>query len=445
MSRIIFIFLLFVAALIRGPLSLLLIILKNLSRPLKKRIDFERKNLSQEQCRSFRLDYKVADYCFEVSSEGELEQVRPLIEYYLKHHKRIEILFASPSVEAKCLKLALDFKDQIRIMRLPIASFAPVSFLFFQSPWSWVSAPVIVFCRYDFFPELLSFKFFNKKLILLSGASKRPSWFKTQSHALFSMIVAANETEARYFRENTKAAIDIKVMAFDFRVPRIFERLEMAPQTLQAVSELSSYLNYLDSLNPSQKLILGSAWESDLVIFKNDSQKWTDQVLAKTMHILIVPHKLNSESIIQLKKSLASIMPAVPIYEISKGTSFDASILITKPGIVVLNLSGILCELYSKFSFAYVGGGYERSIHSVLEPFLSGCQVAMGPKISRSTEFDYILEIAPNEIHLLKNAESFYNLVKENASKTPVESIRTNLSKEVQDLMESIIKEIELC
>jgi 3-deoxy-D-manno-octulosonic-acid transferase len=445
MSRIIFIFLLFVAALIRGPLSLLLIILKNLSRPLKKRIDFERKNLSQEQCRSFRLDYKVADYCFEVSSEGELEQVRPLIEYYLKHHKRIEILFASPSVEAKCLKLALDFKDQIRIMRLPIASFAPVSFLFFQSPWSWVSAPVIVFCRYDFFPELLSFKFFNKKLILLSGASKRPSWFKTQSHALFSMIVAANETEARYFRENTKAAIDIKVMAFDFRVPRIFERLEMAPQTLQAVSELSSYLNYLDSLNPSQKLILGSAWESDLVIFKNDSQKWTDQVLAKTMHILIVPHKLNSESIIQLKKSLASIMPAVPIYEISKGTSFDASILITKPGIVVLNLSGILCELYSKFSFAYVGGGYERSIHSVLEPFLSGCQVAMGPKISRSTEFDYILEIAPNEIHLLKNAESFYNLVKENASKTPVESIRTNLSKEVHDLMESIIKEIELC
>jgi 3-deoxy-D-manno-octulosonic-acid transferase len=445
MSRIIFIFLLFVAALIRGPLSLLLIILKNLSRPLKKRIDFERKNLSQEQCRSFRLDHKIADYCFEVSSEGELEQVRPLIEYYLKHHKRIEILFASPSVETKCLKLALDFKDQIRIMRLPIASFAPVSFLFFQSPWSWVSAPVIVFCRYDFFPELLSFKFFNKKLILLSGASKRPSWFKTQSHALFSMIVAANETEARYFRENTKAAIDIKVMAFDFRVPRIFERLEMAPQTLQAVSELSSYLNYLDSLNPSQKLILGSAWESDLVIFKNDSQKWTDQVLAKTMHILIVPHKLNSESIIQLKKSLASIMPAVPIYEISKGTSFDASILITKPGIVVLNLSGILCELYSKFSFAYVGGGYERSIHSVLEPFLSGCQVAMGPKISRSTEFDYILEIAPNEIHLLKNAESFYNLVKENASKTPVESIRTNLSKEVHDLMESIIKEIELC
>lgn len=430
------------AALIRGPLSVLLIILKNLSKPLKKRIDFERKNLFQDGCSSFKLDKKNADYCFEVSSEGELEQVRPLIEHYLNHNKKIEILFASPSVETKCLKLAWDYKDQIRIMRLPIASFAPMSFLFFQSPWSWVSAPVIIFCRYDFFPELLSFKFFKKKLILLSAASKNPSWFKTQSHSLFNLIVAANETEARYFRENTR---DILVMAFDFRVPRIFKRLELAPQILQTVSDMSSYLSYLDSKDPSQKLIVGSAWESDLVIFKADAKKWTDEVLAGTKHILIVPHKLNSESIIQLKKSLSSIMPSVPIYEISKGVPLDTSMFFTKPGIIVLNLSGILCELYSKFSFAYVGGGYERSIHSVLEPFLSGCQVAVGPKISRSTEYDYILEIAPNEIHLLKNAESFYNLMKVNASMTPVKSIRANLSKEADHLMESIIKEIETC
>ncbi|MDO9180910.1 MAG: hypothetical protein Q7U04_00815, partial [Bacteriovorax sp.] len=108
MSRIIFIFLLFLAALIRGPLSVLAIFLKNFSRPLKKRIDFERKNLIELQCQSFKLDFLVADYCFEVSSEGELEQVRPLIEYYLLHKKRIEILFSSPSVETKCTILALE-------------------------------------------------------------------------------------------------------------------------------------------------------------------------------------------------------------------------------------------------------------------------------------------------------------------------------------------------
>lgn len=406
------------------------------------RIDFERKNLIQDECRSFKREDIVADYCFEVSSEGELEQVRPLIEHYLESKKRIEILFSSPSVEAKCLKWAVEFSDQMRIMRLPIASFAPVSFLIFQSPWDWVSAQTIIFCRYDFYPELLSFKFFGKKLILLSADGKNPSWFKNQSNSLFNFIVAANETEARFFRENFQG---IKVSAFDFRVPRIFKRLEMSSQTLQVVPELSTYLNYLASIPPSQKLILGSAWESDLVIFKNDSDKWYKELLAGTMHLLVVPHKLNNESISKLKETFSSLMPNIPMYEISKDNGFNADQLNSRPGIVILNLSGVLCELYSKFSFAYVGGGYERSIHSVLEPFLSGCQVACGPKISRSTEYDFIKEQAPGEIHLLKNLESFYNLVKLNASKTPDISVRTNLSKAADTIMESIIKEIETC
>ena len=440
MSRIFFLFLLFIAGLIRGPLSILFIIVKNAVKPLNKRIDFERKNFFQDECRSFKKDKILADYCFEVSSEGELEQVRPLIDLYLLQNKRIEILFASPSVENKCLKLVDLYKDQIRIMRLPVASFFPITFLFFQSPWSWVSAPIIIFCRYDFYPELLSFKFFGKKMILLSAAGKKPSWFKTQSILLFNLIVAANETEAQYFR---KIVQNQKVFAFDFRVPRILERLEGAQTVLLAVNELSSYIGHLDSLGRTQKLILGSAWQSDLVICHND--QLIDDVLSGKMHLLIVPHNLGSESINQLKKSLHSLNSNISIYEITKGHSFDANILKVRPGIVILNLSGILCELYSKFRISYVGGGYERSIHSVLEPFLSGCQVICGPKINRSTEFDFIKELAPDEIHLLNNPESFYNLVKENLSKVRGTEIRTKLLKDAGICMESIIKEIESC
>lgn len=442
MSRIIFIFLLFIAALVRGPISVLLIILKNVSRPLKKRIDFERKNLLLDECRSFKRDFLIADYCFEVSSEGELEQVRPLMEYYLNSKKRIEIIFSSPSVENKCVKLASDFRDQVRIMRLPIASFAPVDFLFFQSPWSWVSAPIILFCRYDFFPELLSFKFLGKKLILLSATNKNPSWFKNQSNSLFNLIVAANESEARHFRENL---LGIKVFGYDFRIPRIFKRLNLAPQTLSAVAELSSYLNFLDTKIPSQKLIMGSAWESDLVILNTDNAKWINEILTGSMHLLIVPHNLSVNSIIQLKSTLNAYLPNLPIYEIKKGNAFDPGQFALKPGIVVLNLSGVLCELYFKFKIAYVGGGYERSIHSVLEPFLGGCQVVCGPKINRSTEYDFIKEVAPDEIHLLKNAESFYNLIKVIALRSTEPSCRTHLFIHAEELMESIIKEIDLC
>jgi hypothetical protein len=64
----------------------------------------------------------------------------------------------------------------------------------------------------------------------------------------------------------------------------------------------------------------------------------------------------------------------------------------------------------------------------------------VGPRINRSTEYDFIKNIAPNEIHLLKNSESFYNL-----SVNTNSCDRNQLSKNAETLMESIIKEIELC
>lgn len=440
MSRIIFIFLLLVVGLIRGPLSLILVVFKNIITPLNKRILFERKNFFNDECRSFKFDLKIADFCFEISSEGELEQVRPLIEYYLGKEKKIEILFASPSVETKCLKLAQDFKDQIRVFRLPIVSFAPVPFFYFQSPWSWVSAPVIIFCRYDFYPELLSFKFFGKKLILVSATNKNPSWFKNQSYFLFDFIVAANDFEARYFRTHFEKK---KIESFDFRIPRIFRRLESAAQTLNSVIEISSYLKYLNSDSDTLKMVMGSAWESDLDILKTGN--WAEDIITGKIHLLIVPHDLSTFSIAKIKDKLDSFMSKVPIYEIKRGEEFECSQFLINPGIIILNLTGILCEIYSKFSWAYVGGGYERSIHSVLEPFLSGSIVVVGPKIYRSTEYDLVKEYAPDEIHLLKDKESFYTLIKENALKTPMVNIRTTLKNEGVNYMKNIMSEFEIC
>lgn len=435
MSRIFFILLLILAAIIRAPLLVLLIIFKNFNKSIRKRFDFERKNFLEDECRSFKKDGLVADYCFEVSSEGELEQVRPLIEYFLGNKKRIELIFASPSVEVKCLKFARDNRDYLRVLRLPILTNC---FPFF-TPGKWMSAPKLIFCRYDFYPELLILKFFRKKFILLSAAGKKPSWFKSEVYKLFDVIVAANKTEAQYFKDNLNLE-STKIFNFDFRVPRVFERVDKADITLGAVSELKSYLTFLESRPIESKLILGSAWKSDFVIFKKP--EWKMAVESGLIHLLVVPHSLGHDSIEEIKMGLMETFPGVPLYEISKiKNEFDQ----TKAGIVILNMSGVLCELYTKFKSAYVGGGYARSIHSVLEPYLSGARVFCGPKIERSTEYDYILELSPDEIHLLNNPDSFYNLFIENAPKDPLQSVREVLRTDALIKMETIIKEIESC
>ncbi len=433
MSRFFFISLLFVATLLRGPVSVLLIILKNFNSSLRERFEFERKNFLEDECRSFKKDGLVADYCFEVSSEGELEQVRPLIETFLKQNKRIEILFASPSVESKCLKFARENIKNLRVLRLPIVT----HFFLFQAPRKWMSSSKLIFCRYDFFPELLILKFLGVKFILLSAASKKPSWFKSEVYKCFDVIVAANKTEQRYFKEHLKIN---KIFDFDFRIPRIFDRVTNAEKTLDRVSELKPYLTFLESKSPESKLILGSAWVSDLVIFQNP--KWKEVIRSGQIHLLVVPHDLSVSSIVEMKNELKEIFDDIPLYEISKTKmEFDSN----RSGIVVLNMSGVLCELYTKFKSAYVGGGFARSIHSVLEPYLSGNRVFCGPKIHRSTEFDNISELTPGEIHLLNNPESFYNLFIENASSMPDQSVRNDLKTSALSKMETIIKEIESC
>jgi 3-deoxy-D-manno-octulosonic-acid transferase len=111
-------------------------------------------------------------------------------------------------------------------------------------------------------------------------------------------------------------------------------------------------------------------------------------LLDKKVHLTLVPHKLGP----QWKELL--VARGFDVLEITSTWNGEISGS-SKPQIVVLNLKGVLCELYSVMGHAYVGGGFERSVHSVLEPFVAGCKILCGPKVHRSTEVEAIESVAP--------------------------------------------------
>jgi 3-deoxy-D-manno-octulosonic-acid transferase len=382
----------------RTLLAIPFIILKNLIPALNQRILFERRNFFNDASRSFRLDNLKADYFFHVSSEGELEQVRPLIQYHLSNFKKIELCFTSPSVEKKCILLYEQNPNLLRIYRLPLASFAPINFLYFQSLFEFITAPVVILCRYDFFPELMILSLFKKQMILLSATTKKWSYYKQINFLMFDKIVAANDSEFEHIQKFYQK----KIYAFDFRVLRIFERLNSFPELI-AKNEIVAKVHHYVTQLPKMKIILGSAWESDLSIF--DNSELINLIKSNQCHIFIAPHKLDPVFINNL----------ITLLEVKLGNGtvavidHDKEIQSGDRPVTICTVPGILCELFSLFEVAYVGGGYEKSIHSVLEPFLMGAKVICGPKINRSTEFDYVFEIAPNEIKVLKNPNSFYN------------------------------------
>lgn len=397
MSNLIFLLALYLLQILRLLLSVIFFIIPH------SRKYFENKNLQDAACQSFSNQKIIADFCFEVSSEGELEQVRPLFLYYLEQNKYLELIFASPSVEKKCVELQKIYSKQIRILRMPLVTGQLVK--------NWITAPVIIFCRYDFFPELLLLKFLNKKFVLLSGAVKKSSWFKHHVFNLFDIIVAATTKEERHFKQINSKAI---TFAFDFRIERITERWKNSSKLLAETLELKKYLELLQDIPKENRLIVGSAWESDLAIFSGP--QFIELIKNSKIHILIVPHQLTEQSI-----------KAIHTYFFKLGLGDYLSVLGDDRAltpIMILNKSGVLCELYSLFSNAYVGGGYERSIHSVFEPFFSGAQVYVGPKIYRSTEYDFLVEMAPEEIHVLINPEQFYNIYMKSKNKDLNQELR---------------------
>jgi len=139
-----------------------------------------------------------------------------------------------------------------------------------------------------------------------------------------------------------------------------------------------------------KRLILGNAWPSDIFLLRD---------LPGDYSVTVVPHQLSPEIILAFQEGLKRL-GRLPV-EIN-----DATSLVEKGDTFIINKKGVLCELYSDFGKAYVGGGFETSIHSVLEPLVAGSdQLAAGPMHHRSTEYDIAMEL--ELMSEVRNPEAF--------------------------------------
>ncbi len=346
----------------------------------KKRRDFELLNYGLKH-------HEFADFCFEVASEGELEQVMPLLEFFLEKKKYVELVYSSESVEKKVQILSQRYPNHLFYFRLPLITY-PIQNL------SWIKAQVLILCRYDFYPHLILLGSKMKKFVLLSGSlkgKKRPCQYP---YKLFDLIVCASDREKESFEKLLH--LKVPLMTMDLRVMRILSRIDSASTTL---NKISSYLETIKILPKSNRIILGSAYSLDMKIFEN--KKLIQDLEKGKTHICIVPHKLD-------EKSIGEILKNIPIpYNVIKSNSVESY-----KGVSVVLIPGILCELYTHFGHAFVGGGHFKSIHSVLEPYLTGAQVYCGPKTHRSTEFDFIKGKSPENISVVTSHKDFYDILK---------------------------------
>ncbi|MFN8288557.1 MAG: glycosyltransferase N-terminal domain-containing protein [Chitinophagales bacterium] len=297
---------------------------------------------------------------FHCASLGEFEQARPLIEK-LKQERpdyRIVLSFFSPSG----YEVRKNYSGADVVTYLPLDT--PQNAKQFIAL---IQPNVAFFVKYEFWYNYLS-ELKNKGIptILFSAIFRKEqvffAWYGglfRQMLKMFTSIFVQTETSQKLL-----AGIGIKsVVANDTRFDRVYQ-IAQNRQQLPLIEKFKG---------TAPLLIAGSTWPKDEELLL----QLIAQGILKGYKYIIAPHDIDSERIDKLTAQLGS--KVVKLSQLNDGNAANAEV-------IVVDSIGQLTFIYAYGTIAYVGGGFNASVHNVLEPAVYGMPVIFGPNHQKSAE-----------------------------------------------------------
>jgi 3-deoxy-D-manno-octulosonic-acid transferase len=317
-----------------------------------------RKGLLRKLAGQIDKDDKIA--WFHAASLGEFEQGRPVIETFRKRFSDYKILltFFSPSgYEIRknydgadyIIYLPIDTKrntrEFIKIVQPKLVVFIKYEFWFnYLKVLSENNIPVF-FASVIFRKEQHFFKWYGswpRKML------KKVSFFFVQNRTSFDLLksIGINQVE----------------ISGDTRFDRVF-----------SIAENTKKFPLIEKFAEGKKVFLaGSTWSKDEELIEKLSTH------NPALKIIIAPHEIHQERIDSVIQRFAS-NKTLKYSEASDENISTAQILI-------IDGMGFLSGLYQYCHFAYIGGGFGKGIHNILEAATFGKPVIFGPNFQRFAE-----------------------------------------------------------
>ena len=294
------------------------------------------------------LDKSKKTVWFHVSSLGEFEQGRPLMDS-LRSEYSIVLTFFSPSG----YQVMKNWEGADVICYLPIDTKRNAAeFIDLINP------SLAVFVKYDvWFHYLNQLKKKKVPCILISARfyprqlffKKWASWYRNLIF-LFSEILVQDEQSLSLLES---IGYENATLTGDTRFDRVLE-----------LSKNEDEFPKIASFCGDKKVfIAGSSWPLD-------EQIMHDYILEnkQDLRYIIAPHDIGAEHIRSLKNKLTN---QVILYsEIDK---------IQNEKILIIDCIGILSRLYKYAHISYIGGAFKEGLHNILEPAAYGIPVITGP------------------------------------------------------------------
>jgi len=293
------------------------------------------------------------------ASLGEFEQGRPVIEAIKEScpDRKILLTFFSPSGYEK----RKDFPLADHVMYLPLDNARNARKLVESVPLE-----MALFVKYEFWFHILTqLKKKGVPVYLVSGIF-RPGqvffrwyggWYRRILDS-FTHIFVQEESSLLLLEEHGLRRVSV---AGDTRFDRV------GKLALSTYSNPSLEVFAADAT----VLIAGSTWEPDEQILAEAYNK-----LPSELKWIIAPHELSRS---HLEKLQSRFPGSVLFTEIEKKMSSETRV-------VIVDTIGHLSYLYRYGTLAYIGGGFGKGIHNILEAATYGLPVLFGPNYRKFSE-----------------------------------------------------------
>ena len=297
---------------------------------------------------------------FHCASLGEFEQGRPVIEMVRERYPEYKILltFFSPSGYDKRKNFAaadlvsylpLDTKSNVRAF-LDLVPVQKAFFIKYEFWYHYLNGLSI-----GGVPVYLASGHFNSSQLFFRWYAGWYRKFLGRFTHIFVQDRQSAELLGRY-------GIDRVTVAGDTR----FDRVAVINGNGTRKKQMAIFSGDLPLV------IAGSTWEKDEMIIREARTK-----LEETVKWVIAPHEPSEQNI----RRLMLWFPDHQLFsEMQNGSMKQGA------GVLIVDTMGHLSSLYRYGSMAYIGGGFGRGIHNILEAAAAGLPVMFGPNFRRFRE-----------------------------------------------------------
>jgi 3-deoxy-D-manno-octulosonic-acid transferase len=303
---------------------------------------------------------------FHVSSLGEFEQGRPVIEGFRKLHPEIKIVltFFSPSG----YEIRKDYPGVDYVCYLPIDSRRNArKFVLLLNP------SYAFFVKYDFWFHYLKQLHSQQIPTYIFSAIFRPqqlffkwygAWYRNMLR-FFTRIYVQNETSKALLESIGITQVEV---GGDTRFDRVYD-LATAAKPIDLITQFAS---------GKPLIVAGSTWEKDEELLAVFAEKYSGKY-----QWIIAPHEVHEGHIQKIEALFQQ-----PVLRFSNANADN----ITKADVLLIDSIGILSSLYRYGNLAYIGGGFGKGIHNILEAATYGLPVVFGPNYLRFQEACDLIE-----------------------------------------------------